>query len=319
MKIAIFDSDVVNRLEDLNFDDFYQFGDVTVYPKLSKFEIKDACSDKDIIMTNKTVINKEIIESSPNLKYIGLFSTGYNVVDITCAKSRNIIVSNVPDYSTNAVAQLTFSLILELYSKVGKYNSLVKSGEWSKSEDFCLFADSIFELEGKTIGILGFGNIGIRVAKIAQSFGMKVVVYSRSLKLKYESESLKFVQLDELFKLSDIVSIHCPLNDETKELVCEDKLKLMKPSSILINTSRGRVIKENDLVRALADRSIRGAGLDVVAVEPIKDDNPLLNLDNCIITPHIAWIPCETRRRLVKIAASNLKAYLEGRAQNVVN
>lgn len=315
IKIVILDGDVVNP-GDLTFDLFKKYGDVVIYPRVERQDVLKCIGNSEIVITNKCVIDKNIIENCNNIKYIGLLSTGYNVIDLECAKKHNIVVTNVPNYSTDSVAQFTFSLILHFYSSIADYSRRVKEGYWSKSKDFCMYGNSIFELKNKTIGILGFGNIAKKVSEIAKVFDMDTLVCSRTKRLEYETDRLRFVDIDYLFKNSDIVSIHCPLSNETRNLVDKDKLSLMKKSSIIINTARGPIINEDDLIDVLKEKRILGAGLDVVSHEPINIDNPLLYLDNCVITPHVAWLPMETRRRLIDIAVNNLESYLNGNIKN---
>lgn len=319
MKIAMLDLNFI-RHDNIDITGFENYGDLYLYDDIPNFRMSDILKDIDIIISNKTKIDSELISNCKKLKYIGLLSTGYNTVDLHAANEKNIIVTNVPNYSTDAVAQHTFALITELYSKVSKYNTLVKQGEWEKSSNFCLLADPIYELKDKTIGLIGFGNISKQVFRLAKAYNMKALVYNRTKYIEYESNQLKFVDhINDIFKKSDIVSIHCPLFNETRGLINKEKLKMMKPNAILINTSRGPVVDENDLAYALKNNIIMGAGVDVVSTEPITHDNPLLNCENCIITPHIAWIPNETRQRLVNSAVNNLEQFLKGKPINTVN
>ena len=261
---------------------------------------------------------KSVLEKLPKLKYIGLLSTGYNVVDIEYAKEKNIPVCNVPTYSTLAVAQLTFALILEIYNRVALHNDAVHAGEWANSSDFCFWKTPLIELGGKTIGIIGFGKIGNAVAKIADAFGMNILCYVPRKKEAPAIKNFKFVSLDELLRGSDIVSLHCPLTPETEKMVNADFISKMKKNAILINTSRGAAIDEDALAKALKNGDILAAGVDVLSCEPPRKDNPLLSCDNCIITPHIAWAGYETRQRLVSIVYDNLKSFLDGKVQNNV-
>lgn len=317
MKIIILDSYTSNP-GDLSWEDFEKLGDFTAYDYTAPEETAERMADADIVITNKTVISREAIESSPKLKYIGLLSTGYNVVDVECAKERSIPVCNVPTYSTNAVAQLTFALICEIYNQVGVHNAAVHSGEWSNGRDFCFWKTPLISLEGKTIGIIGFGKIGNAVAKIADAYDMNILCYVPREKPQPNYQNFKFVSLDELIENSDIVSLHCPLTPETTGMVNEAFISRMKKSAILINTSRGAAVDEKALAKALNSGRIYAAGVDVLSTEPPKKDNPLLACEKCFITPHIAWAGFETRTKLIKIVYENLKAFLEGNTVNNV-
>lgn len=317
MKIVILDSFSVNP-GDLDFSVFSDFGNVLSYDR-TPFELTvERIGDAEIVLSNKTAIDKSVIDSCKNLKYIGLFATGYNIVDVEYAREKGIVVCNVPDYSSKAVAQHTFALILEFYSKIWEHNDLVKKGNWSNCSDFCFYSQGLSELNNKTIGLIGFGNISKQVEKIATAFDMNVLVYSRTIKKEFEKDNLKFVDLDYLFKNSDIISIHCPLFEETKNLINKETLNKMKKTAILINTSRGPIINDIDLACALNSEVISGAGLDVVSIEPILANNPLLDAKNCIITPHIAWAPKETRDRLIKVVVQNIKDFLNDTPNNMV-
>lgn len=320
MKIVVLDGYTLNP-GDLSWNGIEQFGDITVFDRTtfdSQSTIKNI-GDAEIVFTNKTPIPKEVIKNCPNLKYIGVLATGYNVVDINTAKEQDIVVTNVPGYSTTSVAQLTMALLLEMCHHVGEHSRAVYDGQWSKSPDFCFWNYPLIELNGKTMGIIGFGNIGQAAAKIAQAFGLNIIVYSRTKKPELESETCKFVSLDELFNNSDIISLHCPLFEETKEIICKANIDKMKDGVMLINTSRGPLIHEGDLKTALDHGKIGGAALDVACTEPIDAKSPLLTAKNCIITPHIAWAPKESRMRLMNIAIKNLDSYLKGKSSNVVN
>ncbi|MFV0520290.1 MAG: D-2-hydroxyacid dehydrogenase [Lachnospirales bacterium] len=318
MKIVILDGYTANK-GDLSWQGFELLGEVTVFDRTPKELVVERIGDAQIVITNKTVISKDIIENCPNIKYIGLLSTGYNVIDLDSATSKNIVVCNVPAYSTPAVAQMVFALLLEICQHVGEHNSAVKKGDWCNSIDFTFWNYPLIELNTKTMGIIGYGAIGQAAANIAKAFGMKVLVYNKNPKPITEDEFLKVVSLETLLKNSDVISLHCPLKDDTQYMINKDTLSLMKKSSIIINTSRGPLINEQDLADALNSKNIFGAGVDVVSVEPIAENNPLLKCDNCIITPHIAWAPLEARGRLIDVAVNNLKGFLEGKQQNVVN
>lgn len=318
MEIIVLDGFTLNP-GDLNWKDLEELGDVKVYDrtKILETSIIERIGTAEIIFTNKTPLPKEVLQKVPNVKYIGVLATGYNVVDVNTAKELGITVTNIPSYGTQAVAQFTFGLILELCHHIGKHNSAVKNGEWSTSPDFCFWKTPLVELSGKTIGLIGFGSIGQATAKIAEAFGMKVIVYTRTIKQGFDS--VNFVSFEELLAQSDIVSLHCPLTDETKGIMNKASLREMKRSAFLINTSRGPLINENDLQEALNAKIIAGAAVDVVSKEPIEPSNPLLKVENCIITPHIAWASKEARQRLLNTSVENLKAFLEGKPQNTVS
>lgn len=314
MKITILDGYAENP-GDLSWDWLNQYGNVTVYDRTPAELILERSIGSDIILTNKTPLRKEILEKLSELKYIGLLSTGFNVVDWEYCKEKAIPVCNIPSYSTSAVAQLTFALILEHTNAVGIHSNSVHSGEWSNCKDFCYWKTPLSELEGKTLGIIGLGKIGKAVAKIAEAFGMNVVA---STNHPSTFGNVSFCSIDELLKKSDFVSIHCPLTPKTEGMVNKAFLEKMKKSAILINTSRGQVINEADLAYALKNGTIAGVGLDVMSVEPPKSDNPLLGIPNCYITPHIAWAGFETRARLMDICKSNVDAFINGTVQNLV-
>lgn len=318
MKIVILDAYTSNP-GDLSWEKFEKLGELTVYDRTSHDEIIGRCKDADIILDNKVILNDETISQLPKLKYIGILATGFNIVDIESAKRHGIAVCNVPTYSTSAVAQLTFALILEIYNRVSVHNDAVHSCEWSSCKDFCFQKTPLIELAGKTIGIIGFGKIGYEVAKIADAFGMNILCNVHNPKPQPSFKNFKFVSLDELAKESDIISFHCPLTNETKGIVNNDFIAKMKKNSIIINTARGPIIDEQALADALNGEKIAGAAVDVLSCEPPKKDNPLLNCKNCIITPHIAWAGYETRVRLLDVVYDNLKSFLDGNPVNVVN
>lgn len=314
MKICVLDGYTTNP-GDLSWEWLASHGEYTVYDRTPAELIEERARGCEIIITNKTPLRKDILEKLPNIKYIGLLSTGFNIVDWEYCKEKGIPVCNVPTYSTSAVAQLTFSLILEHTNAVAFHSASVHSGEWSKCSDFCYWKAPLSELEGKTLGIIGFGKIGKAVAKIAAAFGMKILA---STNHPSPFDGVEFCGRDELLKKSDFVSVHCPLTPLTEEMVNAEFLSKMKKSAVLINTSRGQVVNENDLAYALKNGIIAGAGLDVLSVEPPKSDNPLLGLENCYITPHIAWAGFETRERLMSVVRENLEAFMNGKPQNVV-
>lgn len=319
MKIVNLDGFTTNP-GDLSWDGIKKLGDYTVYDRTSPEQIIERAKGAEILIVNKTIVTRQILdELAPELKYIGLQSTGYNVVDCEYAKQLGITVCNIPSYSTNAVAQLVFSFILQITNEVTIHSDAVKSGEWCACPDFCFWKKPLTELAEKTIGIIGFGAIGRKVAAIAEAFDMNVLAYSPSPKDKGELKTIKFVSLEEVLENSDIVTCHCPLNTHTQGLINKENISKMKKTAIFINTSRGPVVDEQALADALNNGDILAAGLDVLKTEPANKDNPLLTAKNCYITPHIAWAAKETRARLLKILEENIIAYLEGHPQNVVN
>ena len=317
MKIIILDGYTLNP-GDLSWSGFENLGTLTVYDRTPVDKVFERIGDAEIVISNKTPITKETIEACPNIRYIGLLATGYNVVDIDAAKVKGIPVTNIPTYGTMAVAQFVFALLLEICHNVGYHSTVVSQGRWTESEDFCFWDYPLLELSGKTIGLIGFGRIGRATGKIAVALGMKVLACD-----EHECEDGRqigeYVELDYLLKNADVISLHCPLLPSTQGLINKENIAKMNDGAIIINTSRGPVIDEQALADALNSNKIAAAGLDVVSVEPIKAENPLLRAKNCIITPHIAWAPLEARSRLMNIAADNLKAFIDGEAANVVN
>lgn len=318
MKIVVLDGCAANS-GDISWDGLAQYGELTVYDRTDDADVIARIGDAELITTNKTVIDRHTMESCPKLKYIGVLATGYNVVDLDAAKEHGIVVTNVPAYSTDAVAQFTFALLLELANQVGVHNSSVKDGGWVRSKDFSYSVMPTMELYGKMMGIIGYGSIGQRVADIAHAFGMKVLVSSRTEKKLPEGGWIRWVSREELFAEADVISIHCPLFPETKGMINREAIGLMKRTALVINTARGGCIVEQDLADALNSGRIAGAAVDVVSQEPMKEDNPLLTAKNIIITPHIAWAPREVRQRLLQIAGDNMGAFLAGHPINVVN
>ena len=316
MKIVILDCYTLNP-GDISWTGFETLGDFTTYDRTPSDKIIERSEDADIILTNKTIINKDTIKKLPKLKYIGVLATGYNIVDVNAANERNIIVTNIPSYGTNSVSQMVFALLLELTQNVGHHSNSVRRGDWSKSEDWCYWERPMIELDGLTMGIVGFGRIGKATADIARAFGMKVIANDTG-KTKLKSDSVKMVDQDTIFSESDVVSLHCPLISANKHFVNSEKISLMKKNAFLINTSRGLLINEEDLAYALNSERIAGAGLDVLSKEPPDETNPLLTTKNCIITPHIAWATKAARQRLMSIAVDNLKSYLNGKPVNVI-
>lgn len=318
LKIVVLDSFALNP-GDLSWSWLEALGECEIYHRTPADKILERASGADIILTNKTPLTKETLSRLSKLKYIALLSTGYNIVDCEYAKQMGVPVSNIPAYSTNAVAQLTFSLILEITNAVGIHSDSVKNGEWSECPDFCYWKTPLTELCGKTLGIVGFGQIGQAVADIAEAFKMNIVAVSGHETEQSNRKNFKWVDMETLQKTSDIITFHCPLTEKTTNLANEDFIKGCKDGVIIINTSRGPVVDDQALADALNSGKLRGAGLDVLSVEPPKKDNPLLTAKNCFITPHIAWAAFETRERLMNILQENIKAYLDGKPQNVVN
>jgi len=317
MKIVILDGYTLNP-GDISWADFETLGDFTTYDRTSPDKIIERSENAEIILTNKTIINKKTIKKLPKLKYIGVLATGYNIVDVIAAKEKNIVVTNIPSYGTSSVAQMVFALLLELTQNVGHHSNSVKSGDWSRSEDWCYWEKPLIELDDLTMGIIGFGRIGKATAEIARAFGMKVIA-NDTANTNSNSDWVKFVDKETIFSESDVISLHCPLTSDNKHFVNSVKINLMKRSAFLINTSRGLLVNEEDLAHALNAEKIAGAGLDVLSVEPPADTNPLLTAKNCIITPHIAWATIAARQRLMDIAVRNLKSYLNGKPVNVIS
>ena len=314
MRITVLDGYTENP-GDLSWDWLKKCGECTIYDRTPPELIAERCAECDIIITNKTPLRRDLLATLPDLKYVGLLSTGFNIVDWEYCKEKGIPVCNIPSYSTNAVAQLVFALILEHTNAVALHSQSVHNGEWSACKDFCYWKTPLSELVGKTIGIIGFGKIGKAVAKIATAFGMKVLA---STNHPAPFENVVFCDKDELLAKSDFVSLHCPLTPLTEGMVNADFLAKMKNSAILINTSRGQVVDEKALAYALENGIIAGAGLDVLETEPPKADCPLIGAKNCYITPHIAWAGFETRERLMGICRSNVEAFLNGNPVNLV-
>lgn len=318
MKIVVLDGHALNP-GDMSWALLEQFGELTVFDRSSDRQTVIArIADAEIITTNKVPIDATVMDACPNLKLICCLSTGYNVVDTMAARARKITVCNVPAYSTAAVAQFTFGLLLELCHRIGHHDHAVHQGRWSAHPDFCFWDTPQMELAGKTMGIIGFGRIGMAVAAIARAFGMNVLAYSRTE--RPEGSALgQYVDLDTLLAKSDVISLHCPLFPETEHLINADAIEKMKNGAILLNTSRGPVIDETAVADGLRCGKLKGAAVDVVSVEPMEPDNPLLHAPNCIITPHMAWAPLETRGRILEITAKNIRGFLDDKPINVVN
>ena len=308
MNIVVLDGYTLNP-GDLSWDALRELGSCEIYDRSAPDEIVPRSTSAEIVLTNKVKLNGEYMSSVPTLKYIGVTATGYNIVDVAAARERKVIVTNVPTYGTQSVAQMTFALLLELTQHVGHHAQTVREGRWTRSPDFCYWDYPLIELDGLTLGIIGFGRIGKMVGQLAEAFGMKVLTYSRKQPV---------AEMETLFRRSDIISLHCPLTPQTEHLVNEKRLAWMKPTAFLLNTSRGPLIDESALAKALNEGRIAGAGLDVLAVEPPTADNPLLRAKNCLITPHIAWAMRAARSRLMEAVVENLRAFLAGESKNVV-
>ncbi len=317
MKIVVLDGYTLNP-GDLSWEELKALGSVTIYERTNTNEIVERAKGAEILLTNKVVIDRDIICNLPYLQYIGVMATGYNVVDIQAAKENNIIVTNIPAYSTTSVAQMVFAHILHISNRISEHSQLVKSGKWSSSKDFCFWKYQQIELAGKTMGIIGAGRIGLNTAKLALAFEMNVLINSRTPKPGIDMD-VKFVSKQELIKQSDFISLHCPLTEETNKMVDASFISLMKPEAILINTGRGPLIDEQALADALNNGRIAACGLDVLSTEPPSPDSPLLSAKNCFITPHIAWATNQARLRLMGILIRNMKAFLVGEPCNVVN
>lgn len=315
MNIVVLDGFTMNP-GDLSWSELEKLGTLKVYDRTLPEQLLERAADAEVVLTNKTVINASSLRNMPKLKYVGVLATGYNVVDIAVARDLGIVVTNIPAYSTESVAQMVFAHILSITHSVGSYAQEAHAGVWSRQADFSYTNSPLMELYGKRIGIVGFGNTGSATARIAKAFGMEVLVYTSKSQSALPEGMTKACSMDEIFSTSDIVSLHCPLNDKTAEIVNAHNLSLMKETAILINTGRGGLVNENDLAEALKSHRIKAAGLDVMVNEPPREDNPLLGLENCFITPHIAWATYEARVRLMDLAVKNLKSFIEG---NVIN
>lgn len=318
MKIVVLDGYTLNP-GDLSWDRLEDLGELTVYNRTPADKVVERIGDADIVFTNKTPITRENLDSCPNIKFIGVLATGYNIVDTIAARDKNIPVSNIPTYGTNSVAQFTIALLLELCHHVGAHSEAVKKGDWTNNEDWSFWNYPMIELDGKTMGIIGFGRIGQRTAKIAQALGMNILALSNNKRPELETETCKYTSLEVLLEKSDVISLHCPLFPETMGIINKNTIAKMKDGVMIINTSRGPLIVEEDLRDALNSGKVAGAACDVASVEPIQLDNPLLEAKNIIITPHIAWAPIESRQRIMVKAVENLKAFIAGNPVNVVN
>lgn len=319
LKIVILDGYTLNP-GDLQWTGFEALGELTVYDRTSADDVVSRIADADIVYTNKTPITRMTMDACPGIKFIGVLATGYNIVDIEAAKQKEIVVTNIPTYGTAAVGQFAIGLLLEICHHIGHHSdAVIKDGRWASNNDWCFWDYPLIELDGKTMGIIGFGRIGQATGRIAQALGMRVMAFDANKNPSLESETCKYVDLEELLRNSDVIALHCPLLPETECIINKASIAKMKDGVIIINNSRGPLIVEEDLAEALNTGKVYAAGLDVVSSEPICSDNPLLRAKNCIITPHISWAPKESRQRLLEIAVSNLIAFRDGTPVNVVN
>ncbi len=317
MKLVILDGGMVNP-GDLSWETFSAFGALTVYDRTPPAQVLDRMRGAAIVLSNKVTMDDALFAQCPDLKLLAVLATGYNCFDVAAATRRGITVCNIPAYGGDAVAQHTFALLLEICAHSGDHNASVHRGDWVKAQDYCYWLTPLTELAGKTFGIIGLGNIGRKVADIAVAFGMQVLYNSRTRHSEAETKHIQYASLDDLLAQSDIVSLHCPLTPETTRLINARAIARMKGGAILLNTTRGAVLDERAVADALNSGTLAAAGIDVLSAEPPQMDNPLLLAKNCIVTPHIAWAPRETRARLMQIAYDNVKAFVAGAPQNVV-
>ena len=317
MEIVVLDGHTLNP-GDLSWDALASLGALKVFDRTGPDRILERIGAAGIVLTNKTPLSRQTLEAAAGLNYIGVLATGYNVVDVAAANERGITVTNIPTYGTDAVAQYVFALLLEVCHHVGHHSRTVHEGQWTTNPDWCYWHHPLIELAGKTLGIIGLGKIGQRTARIAEAFGMKVIAHDACPNPRLEGGNLRYAPLEELLGLSDVVSLHCPLTETTREIINRDRIARMKPGAILINTSRGPLVNEADLAEALASGRLAAAAVDVVSAEPIRPDNPLLSAPNILITPHIAWAPKESRARLMDVAVANVRNFLAGSPSNVV-
>lgn len=321
MKIVVLDGYTLNP-GDLSWASLEAMGETVIYDRTSLTdhrEIIQRIGDADAVLTNKTPLPKEVLEFCSSVKYIGVLATGYNVVDVDYAKKKGIIVTNIPTYGTAAVGQFAIGLLLEICHHIGHHSQAVHDGRWENNPDWCFWDYPLIELDGKTMGIIGYGRIGQATGRIAQALGMRVLAFDAHKNPELESTACKYVELDELLANSDVIALHCPLFPATEGIINKDNIAKMKDGVIILNNSRGPLVVEQDLADALNHGKIAAAGLDVVSTEPIKGDNPLLKAKNCFITPHISWAPKESRKRLLDIAVNNLREFADGNCVNVVN
>ncbi|SFI54396.1 glycerate dehydrogenase [Paenibacillus sp. UNC496MF] len=317
-KIVVLDGYTLNP-GDLSWDEIGGLGELAVYDRTAYEEIVSRAAGAELVLTNKTPLPAEVIRQLPSLRYIGVLATGYNIIDLNEAAAREIVVANVPDYGNASVAQLVFAFLLEFASRVGVHSDAARGGRWAAGPDFTFTLSPLRELAGKTLALIGFGSIGRQVARIALAFGMKVIVHTRTPKDVAGLEAVRFVTKEDAFREADIVSLHCPLTPDTQGIVNRDTLALMKRDALLVNTARGAHVVEQELADALNEGRIAGAGLDVLVAEPPAPGHPLLAAANCLVTPHIGWATVEARRRLMAIAANNVRSFLRGNAVNRVN
>ncbi len=317
MKLVILDAYTTNP-GDLNWDDLQALAECDIYDRTPPEEILPRARDAELVLTNKTIVGRAAIAALPKLRYIGVLATGYNIVDVQAARERGIPVCNVPEYGTPNVAQATFALLLELTNRVGHHAQTVRDGRWCDSPDFCYWDFPQVELAGLTIGIVGFGRIGQAVARIATAFGMQVLAFDQFPPASAPA-GVRLTDLETLFRTSDVVTLHCPLTADNRELIKAASLALIKPTAYLVNTARGGLVNDSDLAQALNEGRLAGAGLDVLSVEPPVRDNPLLTAKNCLVTPHIAWATRAARARLIRTTVANVRAFLQGQPINVVN
>jgi glycerate dehydrogenase len=318
MKIVILDAHAANP-GDLSWDEFAKLGQLEIFPRTNEAQTVERLQGAAVALINKAVINRRMMAALPDLRYIGVTATGFNIVDIAAARERGIIVCNVPEYSTPDVAQAVFALLLELATHTGHHAETVRAGKWSQSQDFSYWDYPLVGLSGLTLGIVGFGRIGRAVARIGQAFGMKILAMRRGSSAGSETDGVRSVELDMLLRESDAITLHCPLTPETTRLVNAQFLAKMKRTAFLINTARGGLVDEAALADSLNNERIAGAGLDVLSTEPPPPDNPLLTAKNCVVTPHIAWATKTARTRLLQVTADNIRAWLNGKPQNVVS
>ena len=317
-KIVVLDGYTENP-GDLSWDDLGALGSLTVYDRTPAEKIIERIGDADAVYTNKTPISKETLEACPNIRFIGVLATGYNVVDVDAAKEKGVMVANIPTYGTAAVAQFAIAMLLEICHHVAHHSDAVFAGRWTSNDDWCFWDYPLIELMGKTMGIIGFGRIGQSTARIAQALGMSVLANDKFQVPELVTDTCRYAEIDELFEKSDVIALHCPLFPDTQGIINKDTIAKMKDGVIILNNSRGPLIVEQDLADALNSGKVYAAGLDVVSTEPIKMDNPLLKAKNCLITPHISWAPKESRQRLMDIAVDNLRQFLAGNPVNIVN
>ena len=316
MRLVILDGQTLNP-GDFSWEELQQLGEVVYYPRTAKGEIEERLRDADAVLTNKVPLSAEVFAACPKLRYVGVTATGYNIIDLEAARAHQVTVTNVPGYSTDSVAQVVFALLLEITHHVGHHAQRVAEGAWAASPDFSFTDFPLLELSGQTMGVVGFGEIGQAVGRIAHAFGMKVIYHTRTKKDFTEFPAIQ-VELAELFRAADVVSLHCPLTPQTKDLVSWPLLTTMKPSAVLINTARGPLLNEADVARALKEGVIAWAGIDVLSAEPPPADNPLLSAPHCFILPHVAWASVAARRRLMKEVTENFRSFVAGQPRNVI-